>query len=945
LLISDILTSPFTYISKIRILLSFIRLLFLVFILASGCKRTPSEKFNHIIKSEQSSPDGTKIVAWDDGQKIRQTNIYNKAYEIAFTTENPTEQLDSIVATADNYNKFKAENVSVTNVKTLDINLIPTPPQKVFWLYGETSSPAGATAAVYDDGNELDEATINDNTYRTKDLNLPTDNKIDSVVVNATGYNKIVYTNVPINENGNKFEITLNLTTYDHWFSNNTSTPGAHADWYKNGNVVMTADVDAEGDYVTNKWTTTNTSEVADSIVATATGFNKRKLIDVQVNEGNNDLQLDLSAIIYQYKFVGNNTMPNGANIEAWENGENIASGVVSGTNYATGNWQSTLTNMNIDSVLFTAAGHEKKKFVNVAVVPGENVLNAQLTQITFSYRLVSSNSSPDGTTMQAWEAGENIANATIAGTNYTSNQWTSTLSSMNIDSIVFKKTGYIPQKFVNVATIPGDNTQDANLNPVSYNYTVALTIASSNASKTPLGFRGAILIGADTAAVSNFTGTNGQLVFTNASPTLNAKAVAINIPYHADAPAQNVALDGDDNFNFVADADVSYFNVSGNVSDENTTPVSANVSSEGKNDDTDANGDYSIQNIERNRDANNKPLSYSIDVIATGGFDTQTKQETVDGTNKIVNFVTPINKNTYTLDLIITEETGDNLLIGKTINIKEPDGDIQQKTITGKHTAITIQGPYDNNKKAKIWLSSDSEYDGLTGTINQNLKAPLTSVYDPSETRQDTLAVIIGDVNNKTAYVSFMSKNTRDNELIRELVANDGGNTEWNYYNAQGEREKTYIIVQTSKQGTPVPAEIQQWYQDAITIHNHYLTAQGLQILKTNTETQTTYPTAYIPGKIFLLVDNSMPAPSNAKIGNYPETYNRGDATIRESDGRGTAISETWGVEAGKEYNPNVFVQFTLSGGDVESLNDLGFKAFRIIQMYKGLTIPDPTP
>jgi len=46
----------------------------------------------------------------------------------------------------------------------------------------------------------------------------------------------------------------------------------------------------------------------------------------------------------------------------------------------------------------------------------------------------------------------------------------------MEIDSIVFKNNGFIPEKFVNVSVNPGDNTQNATLDEVVTNYTTSIT-------------------------------------------------------------------------------------------------------------------------------------------------------------------------------------------------------------------------------------------------------------------------------------------------------------------------------------------------------------------------------------------------------------------------------------------------------------------------------------
>lgn len=173
------------------------------------------DDYTHTIKSTQSSPDGASIKAYDNGKTIKITSIANNSYEITFITQSPEETLDSIVATKDGHKKFKTTNFKVaTTTKTLNINLEKIPDEtKMFWFYGENSTPTGAEVDVFDDGNNITQTTAESDAYQTTSTALPADNEVDSVVVTAQGYDKQTFKNVSVSEGANKLEFTLTQTT------------------------------------------------------------------------------------------------------------------------------------------------------------------------------------------------------------------------------------------------------------------------------------------------------------------------------------------------------------------------------------------------------------------------------------------------------------------------------------------------------------------------------------------------------------------------------------------------------------------------------------------------------------------------------------------------------------------------------------------------------------
>ena len=248
----------------------------------------------------------------------------------------------------------------------------------------------GVTVRVYDNGEKLEELIIPGTTiYQSKNIALPADLELDSIVATAPGREKKKLENYTVKENANRLELVPDPAKYDHWFSNSASTPGAHAGWFKGGVAVLSADVGANGFYLTGKWTTTISAETADSVVATKDGFNKLKLVNVSAAAGNNNLQLLLDQITYQYRFTGAATTPAGTIVTVYEDGADISGCTVTGTSYATNNWTSTLSSMNIDSVVFSYPGYVTQRFLNVAVVPGDNVKNAALVQKSYNHTLI----------------------------------------------------------------------------------------------------------------------------------------------------------------------------------------------------------------------------------------------------------------------------------------------------------------------------------------------------------------------------------------------------------------------------------------------------------------------------------------------------------------------------------------------------------------------------
>jgi hypothetical protein len=305
--------------------------------------------------------------------------------------------------------------------------------------------------------------------------------------------------------------------------------------------------------------------------------------------------------------------------------------------------------------------------------------------------------------------------------------------------------------------------------------------------------------------------------------------------------------------------------------------------------------------------------------------------------TNRNVSQV-PIAGNTYDLSLIITDVTGDILLNGGTLKIEEPDGDIISRTLNGsKYHNVTLEGNFSSSDDFQIWIEKTG-YDGLTGTVNQSLKLPLASSWGTK------LNVDIAEAMRDDTYVAFMDENTKNNATYMELVAQNGGNHEWNYVNGAGERTQNVVIVTTSMQGEAMDADIKQWYENAFSMHDLYTTDQGLEIMSRTIGYQANIPQTVVPGTIFLMQDDTEIVAGNVKLGNLPENFNAGYTILRKNkDNQNTAHTEFGEGAIPFEDQNSTGENFNAYIQDAQQ-NLIGVKKipFRVSTMYDGLTIPD---
>lgn len=172
--------------------------------------------------------------------------------------------------------------------------------------------------------------------------------------------------------------------------------------------------------------------------------------------------------------------------------------------------------------------------------------------------------------------------------------------------------------------------------------YTINLNLTSTNQEKTPLRFRGYILHQNDTLTAQNFTGTQGTLTIQHTEPTLNVTIGARNIPHFQPTTNNTTITPTTNNATINTTPIIFTYDITGEVRHQNNNPAQATVSTQGRNTNTNTQGQYTLQDIIRNTDQNNAPLTYNTTITATGNFETQTRNITVTGQNQTINFTVP---------------------------------------------------------------------------------------------------------------------------------------------------------------------------------------------------------------------------------------------------------------------------------------------------------------
>lgn len=485
------------------------------------------------------------------------------------------------------------------------------------------------------------------------------------------------------------------------------------------------------------------------------------------------NLELTLTHTPYQYTVPINleSTNPDKTPLSfrayVLQEGDTLAVQNFTGTQ-GTLNFEGATSNMNV-VVGAINIPHFDATQKNATMNPGENAQTLNTNPIIYSYN-VSGN---------VLYENENPAQANVSAEDQNANTNAQGAYSL-VDIIRQTNTNNAPLTYNTEVTATGDfETQTKNIlvdganktvnftipNPM-IQYALIINLESNNPDKIPLSFRGYVLQEGDTLAVQNFQGTQGTLNFESTMSNMNVVVGARNIPHFGPTQKNATINPGENQETLNTNPIVYLYNVSGNVLYENSNPVQANVSAEGQNTNTNTQGAYSLVDIIRNTNTNNAPLTYTAIVSATGDFETQNKDITVDGQNKTVNFEVP-NPPPVIREFNITPYTATNIPLPElttipfTLHIRTmSDNQVHSFTQQGNNPIqVTLEG-YSDAEQIKMWHNGHSnasmnlsdlmiiEYNTLDWRAPNVAQNRIVREWEHGQTL-DTLTTNIGHITN----------------------------------------------------------------------------------------------------------------------------------------------------------------------------------------------------
>lgn len=361
-------------------------LIFVLLVIATLYQCSPKvEEKVFTIKSEHSSPEGTTISLWKNGEQKYTDLVHDSSYKITFVS-NAFPSFDSLTGTKTDYIPYNSGSIIFQSENnTIDINLEPFTPDKLFYLYGDSCSPVGASIKIYEAGNLLEENLIIDEagTYKSKVYYIPKDANLDSINFSKQDYLDTNIYEMHLDSGANLLNVQLNIiSNYQFYLSGAESSPeNTLVKVYYDASLIASAKVQNHT-YISNFWYYPEKTMQLDSIVYTHEGYDKAKFENIQVSEGQNYLDINLSKTeAYTYSLYGDNCSPEGTYIEVWHQGQYLAYAYVENSLYQTGNWSNADSSMTIDSIRFMHEGYQKQVHTNFIVKPGKNLLNVQLNQ------------------------------------------------------------------------------------------------------------------------------------------------------------------------------------------------------------------------------------------------------------------------------------------------------------------------------------------------------------------------------------------------------------------------------------------------------------------------------------------------------------------------------------------------------------------------------------
>ena len=244
------------------------------------------------MKGTVSPTNNVDVKGYKTGKTIFDTKVKNGSYTTD-TIPSATEEykLDSLIFKSEGFIPKKffyvtlKKNEATTKDATLDL-------ESLTYTVKGTGSPNGANAKVWKEGTALIDVNVADNIYQGSYITTSTTLPVDSIVFTAPGRIKEKLGSQILQKGDNVFNFSLEQEPVTYTVKGTGSPNYAHAKVWKGGAAIIDATV-ANGTYQGSYISTTNPLPV-DSIVFTASGYEKEKLSSRTLQKGDNIFNFSL---------------------------------------------------------------------------------------------------------------------------------------------------------------------------------------------------------------------------------------------------------------------------------------------------------------------------------------------------------------------------------------------------------------------------------------------------------------------------------------------------------------------------------------------------------------------------------------------------------------------------------------------------------------------------
>jgi hypothetical protein len=255
----------------------------------------------HVTSSKpgKTVKDGTRIglVLDDDPEDTTWTQTTNQEYNIEQTLYEDETGYKLVAKDAPGH-EDKTINGTSTGTNNDDITLQGLTYDATIPLQVQSDGePVQGATITHEEGTTTTgtngEATINDTDLETNTYNEPLNTYNQTITTDAEGYEE-EQTSIQYNHGDNNTQtITLQPQTYEYWIHGNTNAPNTNIKGWKDGEDIFTS-TSNNGSYETNHQTSTLEQLVLDSLVANADGYQKAKLVNVNMQPGGTQQNLNL---------------------------------------------------------------------------------------------------------------------------------------------------------------------------------------------------------------------------------------------------------------------------------------------------------------------------------------------------------------------------------------------------------------------------------------------------------------------------------------------------------------------------------------------------------------------------------------------------------------------------------------------------------------------------